>query len=88
MKFAPIINPDVCKPAPKAVQVDLRKTFLIITSWWLIALAVSAILMACGFHVIEAIVLCSAGVIIGVLMLVWEHFDRWDYRRLGAADSK
>ena len=21
--------------------------------------------------------------VIGVLMLVWEHFDRWDYRRLG-----
>ena len=24
-----------------------------------------------------------AGLIIGVMMLVWEHFDRWDYRRLG-----
>ncbi|WEV65398.1 MULTISPECIES: hypothetical protein [unclassified Bifidobacterium] len=84
MKFAPIINPDVCKPAPKPVQVDLRKTFLIITSWWLIALAVSAVLLVCGFHVVEAIILCSSGVIIGVLMLIWEHFDRWDYRRLGA----
>ena len=26
---------------------------------------------------------CAAGTVIGVLMLVWEHFDRWDYRRLG-----
>ena len=26
---------------------------------------------------------CAAGLIIGVMMLVWEHFDRWDYRRLG-----
>ena len=26
---------------------------------------------------------CEAGTVIGVLMLVWEHFDRWDYRRLG-----
>ena len=27
--------------------------------------------------------MCAAGTVIGVLMLVWEHFDRWDYRRLG-----
>ncbi|MBB2955109.1 putative membrane protein [Bifidobacterium commune] len=85
MKFAPIVNPDVCKPAPKAVQVDLRKTFLFITALWVVALLVSAVLLKCGFHVINAIILCSSGVAIGLLMLTWEHFDRWDYRRLGAS---
>ncbi|MDF7663507.1 hypothetical protein PT282_02305 [Bifidobacterium sp. ESL0763] len=84
MKLTPIINPDVCRPAPKPVRVDLRKTFAIVTSWWLIALAVTVVLLVCGFHVIGALVLCSSGIIIGVLLLVWEHFDRWDYRRLGA----
>ncbi|WEV72047.1 hypothetical protein [Bifidobacterium sp. ESL0790] len=84
MKLTPIINPDVCKPPPKPVRVDLRKTFAIVTSWWLIALAVTVVLLICGFKVLEALVLCSSGVIIGVLLLVWEHFDRWDYRRLGA----
>ena len=43
MKFAPLIDPAVRKPAPKPV----------------------------------------AGVIIGLLLLIWEYFDRWDYRRLG-----
>lgn len=85
MKFAPIINPDVCKPAPKAVQVDLRKTFLSITILWIVALLVSVVLFKCGFHVTNAIILCSSGVVIGLLMLIWEHFDRWDYRRLGAS---
>ena len=66
MKFAAIINPEVRKPAPKPVRVDLRKTFLIGGVLWSVALIV-----------------CAAGLIIGVMMLVWEHFDRWDYRRLG-----
>ena len=54
MKFAPLIDPAVRKPAPKPVRVDLRK-----------------------------VIMCVAGVIIGLLLLVWEYFDRWDYRRLG-----
>lgn len=29
------------------------------------------------------VIMCVAGVIIGLLLLVWEYFDRWDYRRLG-----
>lgn len=28
------------------------------------------------------VIMCVAGVI-GLLLLVWEYFDRWDYRRLG-----
>ncbi|KFI45699.1 hypothetical protein GA0061078_1358 [Bifidobacterium bohemicum] len=84
MKFAPIINPDVCKTPPKPVRVDLRKTFLIITSWWIVALVVLLILTTLGFHVGKGLILCGFGIFIGVLMLIWEHFDRADYRRLGA----
>ena len=46
MKFAAIINPEVRKPAPKPVRVDLRKTFLIGCVLWSVALIVSAILLA------------------------------------------
>jgi hypothetical protein len=28
-------------------------------------------------------VICASGVVIGLLLLVWEFFDRSDYRRLG-----
>ena len=48
MKFAAIINPEVRKPAPKPVRVDLRMTFLIGCVLWSVALIVSAILLACG----------------------------------------
>lgn len=36
-----------------------------------------------GINVERLQTMCAAGTVIGVLMLVWEHFDRWDYRRLG-----
>ena len=83
MKFAAIINPEVRKPAPNPVRVDLRKTFLIGCVLWSVALIVSAILLACGLDVLQLLIMCAAGLVIGVMMLVWEHFDRWDYRRLG-----
>ena len=77
MKIAPIIDPSVRKPSPKPVRVDLR------TALWAIALVVCIVLIAFGIDAERAQTVCEAGTVIGVLMLVWEHFDRWDYRRLG-----
>lgn len=85
MRFAPIIDPAVRRPAPKPVRVDLRKVFGIGTALWGVALIVCLVLMAFGFAWAERVmVMCAAGVIIGVLMLIWEYYERWDYRRLGA----
>lgn len=83
MKFAPLIDPAVRKPAPKPVRVDLRKVFAIGTGLWIVALIVVLILLAVGYSVMPLVTMCVAGVIIGLLLLVWEYFDRWDYRRLG-----
>ncbi|MBT1181581.1 DUF2530 domain-containing protein [Bifidobacterium sp. CP2] len=83
MRIAPIIDPAVRRPAPKPVRVDLRTVFLAGTALWSLALIVCLVLNALDFPVGEAITVCGAGVTIGVLMLIWEHFDRWDYRRLG-----
>lgn len=83
MKIAPIIDPSVRKPSPKPVRVDLRKVFMFGTALWAIALVVCIVLIAFGIDAERAKTVCEAGTVIGVLMLVWEHFDRWDYRRLG-----
>ena len=61
MKFAAIINPEVRKPAPKPVRVDLRKTFLIGCVLWSVARVVRAILRACGLDVVQLLILCAAG---------------------------
>ncbi len=83
MKLAPIFDPAVRNPAPKPMQVDLQKAFLAVTTLWVIALAAVTILMAleiCGIH---PLIVCVSGTGIGILLLIWEHFHRWDYRRLG-----
>ena len=83
MKIAPIIDPSARKPSPKPVRVDLRKVFTFGTALWAIELSVCTELLAFGIYAERAQTVCEACTVIGVLMLVWEHFDRWDYRRLG-----
>ena len=56
--------------------------FAIGTGLWIVALIVVLILLAVGYSVMPLVNMCVAGVISG-LLLVWEYFDRWDYRRLG-----
>mgnify|MGYP002468852331 CR=1 FL=1 len=73
MKFAPLIDPAVRKPAPKPVRVDLRKVFAIGTGLWIVALIVVLILLAVGYSVMPLVIMCVAGVIIGLLLLVWEY---------------
>lgn len=85
MKFAPILDPHVRRPSPKPMQVDLRKAFLLGILLWSIALVSSLCLWLLG-HIQwfeRASIICGFGIVLGLAMLVWEHFDRWDYRRLG-----
>ncbi|MDY4677963.1 DUF2530 domain-containing protein [Bifidobacterium tsurumiense] len=83
MKFAAIFDPDVRKPSPKPVRVDLRTVFTVGTLLWLGSALVLLVMQLLHFQVERALFVSVAGLVIGILMLVWEHFDRWDYRRLG-----
>ncbi|KFI51661.1 membrane spanning protein [Bifidobacterium breve] len=67
MKFAPIIDPAVRKPAPKPVRVDLRKAFGMGTGLWAVALVIALILLAFNHSTLPLVIMCAAGVIIGVL---------------------
>lgn len=83
MKLAPIFDPAVRKPAPKPIQVDLQKAFLAVTAVWVVALVVVTVLLALDVTGMQPLIVCVSGTVIGILMLIWEHFHRWDYRRLG-----
>lgn len=84
MKLAPIIDPNARKPGPKPAQVDLHRVFFIGTLLWLIATVISLVAIMTGDNdMVNGLVISVAGMIIGVLMLIWEHFYRWYYRRLG-----
>lgn len=85
MKIAPIIDPHARRPSPKPMQVDLRKTFMLGIVLWVIALIVCIVLNHANptptLH--SYIIICCFGIAIGVVLLIWEFFDRTDYRRLG-----
>lgn len=83
MKLAPIFNPHARKPSPKPVRVDLRKVFIVGTCMWIVALIVCFLLSSAQIISQRAVLVCAAGVLIGFVLLIWEHFDRWNYRRLG-----
>ncbi|WP_164515879.1 DUF2530 domain-containing protein [Bifidobacterium dolichotidis] len=85
MKFAPLYDPSVRKPGPKPFQVDLHKVFAVGLVLWVIALIVVLVMMYMGYkNMHSALVITISGVVIGICLLIWEFFDRWDYRRLGA----
>ena len=84
MKFAAIVNPKERRNSPRPVRVDLRKVFCIGIGLWLVAAAVFGVFVISGYHVLGYLHICFAGIAIGVLLLIWEFFDRSSYRKLGA----
>ncbi|MCI1936015.1 MAG: DUF2530 domain-containing protein [Bifidobacteriaceae bacterium] len=88
MTLQPIFDPEVRKPGPKPANVDLKKTFIIGTIIWAVALAVIAVLLFV-FNmqvVILPFLTCILGVVIGVCLLIWEKWYRPEYRKLAAGN--
>lgn len=84
LNLTPIFDPEVRKPGPKPAKVDLRKTFLIGTATWIVALGVISVLLFV-FHlkvVTLPFLTCIFGIVIGILMLIWEKWYRPEYTKL------
>ena len=82
MNLAPIFDPDARRPSPRPMQVDLRRIFLLGTGFWIVALVLVGILALTGMTVTKPLIVCLSGVGVGILLMIWEYFNRWDYRRL------
>jgi uncharacterized membrane protein len=83
MRFAPIFKPEARRPSPKPIQVDLRKVFAAGTALWSLALIITVCLWLADIEGLGPALVCASGVIIGLLLLIWEHINRKEYRRLG-----
>ena len=83
MKLAPIFTPSARKPTPEPAKVDLRRVFLAGTCLWALAFVVSAVLVL-WLRVLDqrVMVVCIFGVVVGVALLIWEHFHRRNEHRL------
>ncbi len=84
MKIAPILDPSKRKPGPKPAKVDLRIIFAIGTVLWVIVAIIYAVIRF-GFHTHGTylpFVVSASGVIIGIGLLIWEHWYRPEYMKL------
>lgn len=89
MTLQPIFDPEVRKPGPTPAKVDLRKTFVIGTILWIIALAVVAVLLFVFDMQVATLpfLTCILGIVIGVCLLIWEHWYRPEYTKLAEGDD-
>ncbi|TCD54072.1 DUF2530 domain-containing protein [Alloscardovia theropitheci] len=80
MKIAPIFDPEKRRETPQAEQVDLHIIFLIGTIFWLIlAIIFGSFFLIQGIYG-DRFMICIWGIIIGVLGLIWELYNRHLYR--------
>jgi Protein of unknown function (DUF2530) len=70
------LRPDRRRPDPPPVEVDMRKVFLVGTVLWVVALAAAALLWVTGVITSTPVWSCAAGVVIGVVGLVWARLHR------------
>lgn len=83
MKFAPLFDPDARREPPEPVRLDLKHIFLPVTVLWFLADLGFIIASLLGHTNNFALLTCSFGLVIGMLMLIWEHCFRDEYRKLG-----
>ncbi len=62
-----LLDPSRLAPVP----VDMRRVFLVGIALWLVALAVSGVLLATGTVGLNTVVTCATGAALGGLALLW-----------------
>lgn len=88
MTLEPIFDPRKRRPAPSPARVDLRIIFAAGTI--IFAVLAIAFMAASGGHasrVSYKFWICLFGFIIGLVMLVWERFNRSTYMKLANDDE-
>ena len=75
------LHPERRRPGPQPLQVDLRRTIVVGIALWCVAIIALGVL-AVGFDadVTSKLIICTTGLGLGLLALVWEHTNRRRYR--------
>lgn len=84
MTLEPIFQPDKRKRGPQPAKVDLHLVFLIGTTIWIIVSLIVFLIRKEAGHRMTTITLltCAFGVIIGLVLLIWESINRSHYTKL------
>jgi len=71
-----ILRPDRRRADPPTVEVDMRRVFVAGLVIWLVALVVATVLWRAGFTDATPVWSCVAGVVLGIVGLVWARRHR------------
>jgi Protein of unknown function (DUF2530) len=71
-----ILRPDRRRPNPPALDVDMRRVFLVGIALWLVGLVVTAVLWRAGSLSPTPVWTCAAGAALGGVGLAWERLRR------------
>jgi hypothetical protein len=75
-----LAHPELRRPGPPPLRVDLRRVLLAGMGAWVVALVAFGVLYLTGRAGEEAVLICAVGLVLGVAGLVWERGHRKQYR--------
>ncbi|BDZ42666.1 DUF2530 domain-containing protein [Paraoerskovia sediminicola] len=75
-----VLRPETRRPAPEPLRVDLRPILLVGIAVFVVAGIVCGLLMILDVTALRHVLICVAGVSLGLVGLVWEKKHRADYR--------
>ncbi len=88
MTLEPIFDPRKRRPAPSPAKVDLRVIFIAGTIIFaILTIGFAIVRYGFGMHPGYKFWVCLFGFLIGLIMLVWERFNRSTYMRLANDDE-
>lgn len=74
-----LFHPELRRPGPPPVRVDLRRVLLVGIVAWAVALVVALVLFATDNGDVEVVATCGVGIVLGGAGLLWERRHRRDY---------
>ncbi|WP_402467344.1 DUF2530 domain-containing protein [Isoptericola aurantiacus] len=73
-----LLHPEQRRQAPDPPRADLRRVMLVGIAAWAVALVVAGALLAFAGGSVEFVATCGAGILLGLLGLVWARRHRDD----------
>jgi hypothetical protein len=75
-----LLHPELRRPGPPPVRVDLKRVLLVGIAAWTGALVVALVALAVGSGDVAVVATCGAGIGLGGAGLLWEKRNRSTYR--------